>query len=141
MKLTEATTRIAIQNILFATDFSPVSETALLFAESVSRRYGSKLTVAHVISPTETRMVPPEGWGACQQALDDAASFQMGELEKRLARFPHECTIRHGLVGDAISELIEQKAADLVVMAPTLVLLVVGQKQFVRGLTAGALKG
>ncbi|HET6486757.1 MAG TPA: carbohydrate ABC transporter permease [Spirochaetia bacterium] len=34
-----------------------------------------------------------------------------------------------------------QMAADLVVMAPTLVLLVIGQKQFVRGLTAGALKG
>jgi sn-glycerol 3-phosphate transport system permease protein len=34
-----------------------------------------------------------------------------------------------------------QMAANLVVMAPTLILLVVGQKQFVRGLTAGALKG
>jgi sn-glycerol 3-phosphate transport system permease protein len=34
-----------------------------------------------------------------------------------------------------------QMAANLVVMAPTLVLLIVGQKQFVRGLTAGALKG
>jgi sn-glycerol 3-phosphate transport system permease protein len=32
-------------------------------------------------------------------------------------------------------------AANLVVMAPTIVLLVIGQKQFVRGLTAGALKG
>lgn len=34
-----------------------------------------------------------------------------------------------------------QMAANLVVMAPTIVLLIVGQKQFVRGLTAGALKG
>jgi len=34
-----------------------------------------------------------------------------------------------------------QMAANLVVMAPTLILLVFGQKQFVRGLTAGALKG
>ena len=116
MKVAGATTRIAIQNVLFATDFSPVSETALHFAESVARRYGAKLIVAHVISPMETRMVPPEGWGACQQALDEAASFQMEELEKRLPKVPHECTVRHGLVWDAISRLIEEKDADLVVL-------------------------
>lgn len=115
MKLTGATARIAIQNVLFATDFSSASETGLHFAESVARRYGAKLIVAHVISPMETRMVPPEGWGACQQALEDAANYQMGELEKRL-RLPHDCTVRHGLVWDAISELIEEKDADLVVL-------------------------
>ena len=116
MKPITATTRIALKNVLFATDFSPVSEAALLYAESVARRYGSKLVVAHVISPMETRMVPPEGWGACQQALEDAANFQMKELERRLRRLPHECAIRHGLVWDAVSDLIEEKAADLVVL-------------------------
>jgi len=98
-----------------STDFSPVSETALLFAESIARRYGSKLTVAHIISPLETRMVPPEGWGACQQALDEAASQQMNYLERRL-RGPHEVVIQHGLVGDVISELIKATHADLLVM-------------------------
>lgn len=116
MKAIEATTRIALDNVLFATDFSPVSEAALPYAESVARRYGSKLIVAHVISPLETRMVPPEGWGACQQALEESANVAIGELEQRLRRFPHECTIRHGLVWDAISELIEEKAADLLVV-------------------------
>jgi len=116
MKTITATTRIALKNVLFATDFSPVSEAAFLYAESVARRYGSKLIVGHVISPMETRMVPPEGWGACQQALEDAANVQMGELELRLRRLPHECTIRHGLVWDAVSDLIGEKAADLVVL-------------------------
>jgi nucleotide-binding universal stress UspA family protein len=116
MKVAEATTRIALKNVLFATDFSPVSEAALQYAESVALRYGSKLIVAHVISPMETRMVPPEGWGACQQALEDAANVQIGELDRRLRRFPHECTVRHGLVLDAIAELIEEKAADLLVV-------------------------
>lgn len=116
MKPITATTRIALKNVLFATDFSPVSEVALLYAESVARRYGSKLIVAHVISPLETRMVPPEGWGACQQALEDAANVQMGDLELRLRRLPHECALRHGLVWDAVADLIEEKAADLVVL-------------------------
>jgi sn-glycerol 3-phosphate transport system permease protein len=34
-----------------------------------------------------------------------------------------------------------QMAANLVVMLPTLILLAIGQRQLVRGLTAGALKG
>ena len=116
MRVTEASTRIALKNVLFATDFSTVSEAALPYAESVARRYGSKLIVAHVISPLETRMVPPEGWGACQQALEDTANLAIGELEQRLRRLPHECTIRHGLVWDALSDLIAEKAADLLVV-------------------------
>ena len=116
MKLSEPTAKIALKNVLFTTDFSPVSETALFFAESVARRYGSKLTVTHVISPLETRMVPPEGWGACQQALDEAASQQMDHLEQRLGALPHELVIWHGLVDDVISELIEKTDADLLVM-------------------------
>jgi sn-glycerol 3-phosphate transport system permease protein len=34
-----------------------------------------------------------------------------------------------------------QMAGTLIVMVPTLVLLIIGQRQLVRGLTAGALKG
>jgi nucleotide-binding universal stress UspA family protein len=116
MKLSEPTTKIALQNVLFTTDFSPVSETALLFAESIARRYGSKLTVAHAISPLETRMVPPEAWGASQQALDEAAILQMNDLDERLHALPHEVVIQHGLVGDVISGLIEKTSADLLVM-------------------------
>jgi nucleotide-binding universal stress UspA family protein len=116
MKLSEPTTKIALKNVLFATDFSPVSETALHFAESIARRYGSKLTAAHVISPLETRMVPAEGWGACQQAIDDAAKEQMSDLDQRLSALPHEVVIEHGLVGEVISELVEKIDADLLVM-------------------------
>ena len=116
MKLSEPTTKIALKNVLLTTDFSPVSEMALSFAESIARRYGSKLTVAHAISPLETRMVPPEAWGASQQALDEAATLQMNDLGQRLRALPHEVVIQHGLVGDVISELIETTNADLLVM-------------------------
>ena len=116
MKLSEPITKIALKNVLFTTDFSEVSETALLFAESIARRYGSKLTVAHAISPIETRMVPPEGWGACQQAMDEVASERMNVLDQRLHALQHEVVIEHGLVGDVIAELIETTNADLLVM-------------------------
>lgn len=116
MKLSEPITKIALKNVLFTTDFSEVSETALVFAESIARRYGSTLTVAHAISPIETRMVPPEGWGACQQAIDEAASERMNDLDQRLGALPHKLVIERGLVGDVIAELIETTNADLLVM-------------------------
>jgi nucleotide-binding universal stress UspA family protein len=116
MKLAESSAKIALKNVLFATDFSPISETALLFAESIARHYESKLTVAHAISPIETRMVPPEAWGASQQALDEAAALQMNDLDQRLRGLPHEVVIQHGLVTDVISELIATTDADLLVM-------------------------
>jgi nucleotide-binding universal stress UspA family protein len=37
----EAGRRIALKTILFATDFSPCSNAALLYALSVARRYGA----------------------------------------------------------------------------------------------------
>jgi hypothetical protein len=37
----EAGKRIAFKTILFATDFSPCSNAALLYALSVARRYGA----------------------------------------------------------------------------------------------------
>jgi len=116
MRLSEAPTKIGFKNVLFATDFSPVSRTALPFAESVARRYGSKLIAAHAISPGETRMVPTEAWGACQQAIEDGARQEMNGLDVRLTAIPHEVVIRHGMIWDVLSELIEEKDADLLIM-------------------------
>ena len=40
---------VAIKNILFATDFSEVSEAALPYVTALSLRYGSTVHVAHVV--------------------------------------------------------------------------------------------
>ena len=51
MRLLDARTQVALDNVLFATDFSPASEAAMPYAEAFARRYGAALTVAHVVSP------------------------------------------------------------------------------------------
>ena len=51
MKTVEAVSRIALKNILFATDFSPCSNAALPYALSIARRYGAKFYAAHVLPP------------------------------------------------------------------------------------------
>jgi nucleotide-binding universal stress UspA family protein len=105
-----------LKNLLLATDFSRVSEAALLYAESIARRYGSQVVATHVLSPGETALVPPEAWGSCQQALEEAACREMEELDQRLRDLPHRVELRYGLVGDIIADLIETCDIDLLVM-------------------------
>jgi len=50
LTLSQPTTRIAIKNILLATDFSPLSTRAMDYALSFARRYDSTVIAAHVIS-------------------------------------------------------------------------------------------
>jgi nucleotide-binding universal stress UspA family protein len=53
MKVLEVSSHagISLKNILLATDFSEASEAALSYAAAISRRYGSQLHLAHIISP------------------------------------------------------------------------------------------
>ena len=44
-------TRISLNNILLATDFSNISRAALPFATSLAQWYGAKVFVAHVVPP------------------------------------------------------------------------------------------
>src|ERR1700682_120716 len=48
MTTVAASSRIALKNILYLTDFSEPSETALPFAAAIAREYGSKIYVLHM---------------------------------------------------------------------------------------------
>ena len=117
MKLASALPRIAFENVLVATDFSPLSEPALLWAEAIARRYGPELYVTHVISPAETAMVPPEYWGSTQEAIEEAATREMEGLDASLQGVHHKMLLQHGGVWESISAAIEKFGIDLVVMA------------------------
>lgn len=61
MKVAEAKARIALKNILFATDFSPASLAAVPFAKQIAQRYGAKIYGVHVnpfLGYTESNRVP-----------------------------------------------------------------------------------
>jgi len=47
---------IAIKNVLVATDFSPVSETALVYGRALARTFGGRLHVLHVAEDLTTRL-------------------------------------------------------------------------------------
>jgi nucleotide-binding universal stress UspA family protein len=109
--------RIAINRILLATDFSPESQNALQCAVSLARRYGSTLFLTHVLS-TERSIVAGEAW-------PDLTDVVWHNVEKNLAKIedaegvkslPHEVIIRSGDAWEAISQVVADKNVDLIVM-------------------------
>ena len=117
MELATAPTRIAFKNVLVATDLSPLSEPALLWAKAIARRYGSELYVTHVISAAETALVPPEYWGSTEQAIEEAVLRDMESLETNLQGVHHKTLLERGGVWESIAADINKLQIDLVVMA------------------------
>lgn len=116
MFTTEIKTRVAIKNVLFATDFSPVSEAAFQYAEAIARRFGSKLHAVHVVPPQAYKYVPG-GAGEVPWDLDEQqAKHEMEHLDKRMDGIPHDTTMVRGEVADTIHTIISARNADLLVV-------------------------
>ncbi len=116
MFIAEIKTRVAIKNLLFATDFSPVSEAAFQYAEAIARRFGSKLHAVHVVAPG-AYMYVPGGAGEVPWDIDEQqAKQEMKHLEDRMDALPHDVTIVRGVVTDTIQTLISEKNADMLVL-------------------------
>jgi nucleotide-binding universal stress UspA family protein len=116
MKLASTPLRIAFKNVLVASDLSPDSQAALVWAQRIARRYGSKLIVTHVISPAETALIPPEYWGSSMQMIDEAAKGQLDEINARFEGVAHEVRLEHGRLPEIISAEIEELHIDLLVL-------------------------
>jgi nucleotide-binding universal stress UspA family protein len=117
MRTVAAGKRIALKNLLFATDFSSCSETALLYALSVARRYAAMLYAAHVM-PTKAEMVllAPETWPTMADEEDKRVRACFKQLEKQLQDLPHEVLMPRGKVAAALAQVIEERRIDLLVL-------------------------
>jgi nucleotide-binding universal stress UspA family protein len=114
MPTVTAPTRIKLQNILFATDFSPVAQSALPHAVDLAHRYGAKLYTVNVLphmpfveatqpDPEEVRLSARQrltGWMRC-------ASSKGVE---------HEEVIVEGETPEVIAMLVREHAIDLIVI-------------------------
>ena len=111
-------TAVAIQNILFATDFSEVSEAALPYVTALSLRYGSAVHVAHIL-PDATLVRPspvdPVVFGSIYEHAHSTAQEKIQRLSDRLKGFPHRTYIRHGKVCEGLSEIIGEQRIDLLI--------------------------
>jgi nucleotide-binding universal stress UspA family protein len=105
-------------DILLATDFSPVSDQALEYAASLARRYGSAIYLTHIITPDGYPMASTEFAASSLLKRHDEAEKKFHELLKsgRLLALPYKAVIQEGNLWPAIEELIEEHHIDLVVV-------------------------
>jgi nucleotide-binding universal stress UspA family protein len=111
-------TCVAFKNILFATDFSDVSQHALLHALAMAKRYDSKLTVVHVAPPEAQTPIPMEPVPLEMDWQKKKAAESLARLEdyEPLHMYPHDTILRQGNPWPEISEIIADKGTDLIVL-------------------------
>lgn len=116
MVVTKAPTHVELRNILYATDFSPVAEIAAGYAAELARRYGSKILAVHVRPLQSYGMAPPESWAALNEATQLEAREQVAHLDGLFRDVDHQSIVSEGGVRDVLSNFIEERGIDLVVL-------------------------
>jgi nucleotide-binding universal stress UspA family protein len=113
----EAGKRIALSNILFATDFSFCSNSALPYALAMARRYGATVHAANVLPTLESKVVlSPDAWPAVVDDDDEQVKHYVENLEKHFQEVPHEILLPRGNVADVLAGIISDRDIDLVVL-------------------------
>lgn len=116
MKAVQAKARITLKNILFATDFSPAADVAAPFAIQIARSYGAKVYGVHVKQYNDYTVTAPEVWAAMAEAAEKQTREHALRLNKQLQGVEHEVVIGEGNIWETISDLIERKQIDLIVL-------------------------
>jgi nucleotide-binding universal stress UspA family protein len=115
----QVSTHIAIKKILFATDFSWVSEAALPFAVALAHRFDSTIEAMHVLAPGELEPPLPDAAPIFMEGAFVRAEQAMAELLRsdRFEGVPHEGRVCRGIeIWAEIESVIESEKIDLVVL-------------------------
>lgn len=113
---TQTVSRIALDRILLATDFTSASDKALEYALSLARYYDSKLVVAHIVPPVLANS-DGEDWFAKTDLQQDAVE-KMKALASDLKdeEISFETHIQQGPTRKHLVDMAERMDADLIVM-------------------------
>ena len=111
---------ISVKNVLYATDFSAISESALPYATAISRRFGSTLHVAHVLSDSSVLLmtggVDYVSMGTLYEDAHSTAQEKIQQITTRLGGIPYRTYVRHGQVWANLSSIVAENAIDLIVV-------------------------
>ena len=109
--------RIAINKILLATDFSPESQKALKCAISLAQRYDSKLFLTHAI-PEDASLTAGDASQALTENARRNARKSMIELEQTeaLQSLPYNVVMQVGETWEVLARVAADEDIDLIVM-------------------------
>jgi nucleotide-binding universal stress UspA family protein len=110
----QSTAPSVLKNILVASDFSTISETALLYSLSIARRNNAKVWIVHVVgdtffsSETQQRVVDDAWREGHRRMTEHFISGQLDGVENQLM-------VEQGNTWDVLSRIIGEKSIDLLV--------------------------
>ena len=108
------------RNVLFATDFSAISEAALPYATAICRRFGSTLHAVHVLSDANLLMmtggVDYVSMGSIYDSAHQEARERLEQMALRFGGIPHHNHVCHGLIWNNLAEIIAENEVDLIVV-------------------------
>jgi len=116
MKAAPARTRIALKNIVFATDFSPAANAAAPFAIQLAKSYGAKVYGVYVNPFENYAVAAPEAWAAMADTRDEKAKEYTERLNEQLRSVEHEVFIGEGNIWGEISNLVKARDIYLIVL-------------------------
>jgi len=108
----------AISNIVVSSDFSTVSETALLFALGIARRNNAKVWIIHVVGDiffskeTQQRAVDDAWREGHRQLTDHFIAGRLDGVENKLQ-------VEQGSIAEVLIRQVEEHYADLLVVGTT----------------------
>jgi nucleotide-binding universal stress UspA family protein len=114
MATVTAPTRIALQNILVATDFSGCAESAVKYALGIAHRYGSTLHMVHVLPEMPfVESTDPDPGRIRRSAQQKLANVVASEAFRGIR---HTETIEEGEVAQVLADLGIAESIDLIVL-------------------------
>ena len=118
METLEVKQRIALKNILFATDFEVSASRALPFAVALANRYDAKLYAAHVIPQEAYALASPESIDRVLNEAEDFAGYTLNQIIGSLRCRGLRCDVLlgEGNVADVLEEWVQTYSADLAVV-------------------------
>jgi nucleotide-binding universal stress UspA family protein len=93
---TNTSTKLAFQNILHLTDFSPCSAEALSWAISMVRAQGGMLFVLNVVIPDTLVYLAPGSPAVAFDMQHEWAQGEMKRIEEQITAIPHQVAIERG---------------------------------------------
>jgi nucleotide-binding universal stress UspA family protein len=111
---------ITLDDIVFATDFSPASKRAEGYAAQIARRYNSRL---HIVTVVDLNIPIPSGDGTCVLPVQQLVETRRAQLDELLPALSGVHSILHVAESFSVSQAILNVAAEcsatLIIMGTT----------------------
>ena len=111
-----STSRVALKNILYATDFSRHANAALPYALAIAQRFSAFVYGIYVLPSYDYLFVSPEAWPGNIQQQEQLQQDAIARLEEQLEDTPHRSLCRTGFVWDELQRLVGEHEIDLLVV-------------------------